>query len=105
MSPDITEELLIVQLKALAHPARLKILELVTNRGKCICGEIVDVLPLTQSTVSQHLKILREAGLLEGTIEGPRSCYCVNEQAIGTLRQTLVERLAGFEPTAQPRDG
>ena len=60
--------------KALSHPARLAILQTLAQRGTCICGEIVDVLPLSQATVSQHLKVLREAGLIRGEIDGPRSC-------------------------------
>ncbi|MFD1157852.1 ArsR/SmtB family transcription factor [Roseovarius aestuarii] len=104
MRDTVSDERLIIQLKAMAHPARLKILQLLTDRGKCMCGEIVEVLPLTQSTVSQHLKILKEAGLLEGTINGPRSCYYVNAQAIGVLRQALSDCLAGFEAAAQLHD-
>jgi ArsR family transcriptional regulator len=67
--------------KALAHPARIAILKLLAQRNKCICGEIVDVLPLSQSTVSQHLKELKNAGLIDGNIDGPRSCYCINWKA------------------------
>jgi ArsR family transcriptional regulator len=89
--PDVR---LAAQLKALAHPARLRILDLLAERGRCICGEIVEVLPLAQATVSQHLKILKEAGLLEGTIEGPRSCYCLDAGAIERLCRVLDRRLA-----------
>ena len=64
--------------KAIAHPARIAILKVLAQKAECICGEIVEVLPLAQSTVSQHLKALQEAGLIEGTIDGPRSCYCIN---------------------------
>jgi len=64
--------------KALAHPARLAILQTLAQRGTCICGEIVEVLPLSQATVSQHLKVLREAGLIRGEVDGPRSGYCIN---------------------------
>ena len=67
--------------KALAHPARIAILKLLAHKNECICGEIVDVLPLAQSTVSQHLKELKNAGLISGTIDGPRSCYCINWKA------------------------
>jgi len=67
--------------KALAHPARIAILKVLAQKNECVCGEIVDVLPLAQSTVSQHLKELKEAGLIKGTIEGPRSCYCINWKA------------------------
>ncbi|CAN5838631.1 metalloregulator ArsR/SmtB family transcription factor [soil metagenome] len=64
--------------KAIAHPARIAILKILAQRDACICGEIVEVLPLAQSTVSQHLKALLEAGLIDGTVDGPRSCYCIN---------------------------
>lgn len=64
--------------KALAHPARIAILKVLAQRNECICGEIVSVLPLAQSTVSQHLKELAAAGLVKGTVAGPRSCYCIN---------------------------
>ena len=67
--------------KAFAHPARIAILKVLAERNECICGEIVEVLPLAQSTVSQHLKELKNAGLINGTVDGPRSCYCINWKA------------------------
>jgi ArsR family transcriptional regulator, arsenate/arsenite/antimonite-responsive transcriptional repressor len=67
--------------KALAHPARIAILKVLAQHNECICGEIVNVLPLAQSTVSQHLKELKSAGLIDGTVDGPRSCYCINWKA------------------------
>jgi ArsR family transcriptional regulator, arsenate/arsenite/antimonite-responsive transcriptional repressor len=66
---------------ALSHPARIAILKLLAEHQECICGKIVELLPLAQSTVSQHLKELKKAGLIDGTIDGPRSCYCINPQA------------------------
>lgn len=66
--------------KALSHPARIAILNLLIQRQACICGDIVDELPLSQSTISQHLKELKEAGLIKGSIEGVTICYCINEQ-------------------------
>ena len=83
--------------KALSHPARLAILEAIARRGTCICGEIVDVMPLSQATVSQHLKVLREAGLVSGTVDGPRSCYCVNSEALGKLRASLENLFGSLE--------
>lgn len=65
--------------KALGHPARVRILEHLRQIDKCICGEIVEILPLAQSTVSQHLKMLKAAGLVCGEVEGPRTCYCVDK--------------------------
>ena len=64
--------------KALAHPARIAILKVLIQKKACICGDIVDELPLSQSTVSQHLKELKEAGLIKGDIEGAKVCYCID---------------------------
>lgn len=66
--------------KALAHPARIAILQLLIKKQACICGDIVDELPLSQSTVSQHLKELKEAGLIQGDIDGAKVCYCIDEK-------------------------
>lgn len=65
--------------KALSHPARVAILQLLIKRQNCICGDIVEELPLSQSTVSQHLKELKEAGLIKGEIDGAKICYCIDE--------------------------
>jgi ArsR family transcriptional regulator, arsenate/arsenite/antimonite-responsive transcriptional repressor len=67
--------------KAISHPARIAILNVLAKKNECICGEIVEILPLAQSTVSQHLKELKNAGLIDGSIDGPRSCYCINWKA------------------------
>jgi ArsR family transcriptional regulator len=72
--------------KALGHPARVQIMRLLVRREACICGDIVDELPLAQSTVSQHLKVLKEAGLVRGDIDGPRVCYCVEPRALRRLK-------------------
>jgi len=66
--------------KALAHPARIAILQLLIKKQSCICGDIVYELPLSQSTVSQHLKELKAAGLIKGDIEGAKVCYCIDER-------------------------
>jgi DNA-binding transcriptional ArsR family regulator len=66
--------------KALGHPARIAILQLLAKKQNCICGDIVDELPLSQSTVSQHLKELKEAGLIKGDIDGVKVCYCIDEK-------------------------
>lgn len=66
--------------KALAHPARIAILKSLANRKECICGDLVLDLPLAQSTVSQHLKALKQAGLIQGEVDGPRSKYCINKK-------------------------
>ena len=77
--------------KALGHPARVAILRLLMTRGECICGQIVEVLPLAQATVSQHLKVLKQAGLIQGEIDGPRVCYCVDPEAIEHMKQLFQE--------------
>ena len=65
--------------KALGHPARVEIISLLLKKQACICGDIVDELPLSQSTVSQHLKELKEAGIIKGEIDGVKTCYCIDE--------------------------
>jgi ArsR family transcriptional regulator len=77
--------------KAMSHPARIAILNVLAQRNECICGDIVDVLPLAQSTVSQHLKELKQAGLIEGTVDGPRSCYCINWKAFEKFTNDMSE--------------
>lgn len=71
---------------AIAHPARVRILRILLARTSCVCGELVDLMPLAQSTVSQHLKILKEAGLVQGEIDGPKVCYCVNKAGLARLK-------------------
>jgi ArsR family transcriptional regulator len=78
--------------KALGHPARVAILRHLLQVNRCICGEIVNLLPLAQSTVSQHLKQLKEAGLIRGEIEGPRICYCADKDRLAELK-TLISSL------------
>ncbi len=80
------DEELAVLAKALGHPARVQIMRLLVRRNACICGDIVDELPLAQSTVSQHLKVLKDAGLIRGEIDGPRVCYCVEPRVLRRLK-------------------
>lgn len=82
--------------KALAHPARVAILRLLLKKQACICGDIVGVLPLSQSTVSQHLKELKEAGLIQGNIEGKNICYCIDEKEWKIARAELCGLLDSF---------
>lgn len=77
--------------KAIAHPARIAILRTLLRKQSCVCGELVSELPLAQSTVSQHLKQLKDAGLVRGTIDGPRVCYCVDPTAIDRLKKLVVD--------------
>ena len=93
------------QAKALSHPARLRILQVLAERDECICGEIVDDLPLAQATVSRHLKKLKEAGLVQGTIDGPRVCYCLDRDALARLRAAHEAFFGGLDLPAQPPSG
>ncbi|WP_276503980.1 ArsR/SmtB family transcription factor [Terrimonas pollutisoli] len=77
---SVKENRLAKYAKALAHPARIAILNFLAKQQSCMCGDIVEVLPLSQSTVSQHLKELKEAGLIKGEIEGAKVCYCIDEK-------------------------
>lgn len=87
--------------KALSHPARLAILHTLASRGACICGEIVDVMPLSQATVSQHLKILKNAGLITGETKGQSSCYCINTETMGELREKFGQLFGSLEHCCQ----
>lgn len=79
--------------KALAHPARIAILEFLAKKDTCICGDIVEELPLSQATVSQHLAELKRVGLIKGDIEGPRVCYCINKKVWSEAKQILSQFL------------
>lgn len=86
------DERLAVLAKALGHPLRVRILRILARRRACICGELVDELPVAQSTVSQHLKVLKDAGLIQGEIDGPRICYCIDPRALEEFKG-LAEKL------------
>jgi ArsR family transcriptional regulator len=86
---DEADEELSTLAKALGHPARVKILRILVRRDACICGDIVDELPLAQSTVSQHLKVLKDAGLIRGDVDGPRVCYCIEQRALRRLKALI----------------
>ncbi|MEY3399029.1 MAG: hypothetical protein RL220_1623 [Bacteroidota bacterium] len=77
--------------KALAHPARIAIIKLLARRQTCMCGDIVEELPLSQSTVSQHLKELKDAGLIKGDIDGARVCYCIDEKEWAAAREYFIQ--------------
>ncbi len=81
-----TDDDLAAMAKALGHPARIQILRLLAARDACVTGDIVDELPLAQSTVSEHLRILRDAGLIQGEIEGPRTRYCINPAGLAAVK-------------------
>ena len=78
-------------LRAVANPVRYRILQILGERGECQCGPIGDELPIAQSTLSQHLKVLREAGLIRGQVAGPAICYCRDEANIAWLKSRLQE--------------
>lgn len=84
-----TQNELAVLAKALGHPARIAIIQFLIKTKACVCGDIVDELPLSQSTVSQHLKELKNAGLIKGDIDGPSVCYCIDEKAWKKARKVL----------------
>jgi len=92
--PGKAEEELASLAWGLAHPARVAILRLLLDRGECVCGAIVDRMPLAQATVSQHLKVLKETGWIEGEIDGPRVCYCPAKGASARFR----ELMQGLDP-------
>jgi len=78
--------------KALAHPARVRLLSILLEKGECISGDLAEEFPLAQSTVSEHLRILKDAGLVQGTIDGPRRSYCINSEVLERFK-SLVESI------------
>ena len=102
MGTTKTEEFTVKQnkiaryMKALGHPARIAILELLIKKQSCICGDIVDDLPLSQSTVSQHLKELKDAGLIKGDVDGVKVCYCIDEKEWDTAKSYLTALFANY---------
>ncbi len=83
--------------KAMGHPARIAILKFLASKTTCICGDLVDELPLSQSTVSQHLKELKEAGLIKGEIEGAKVCYCIDEKEWKAAQSWLNQLFDSFK--------
>ncbi len=86
-----------VILKALGHPARIAIMEYLVKAGKCICGDIVNEIPLAQPTISQHLKELKSAGIIKGSIEGNTVCYCLNEKTLSDVQKYMGSILQKIE--------
>jgi ArsR family transcriptional regulator len=87
--PTAVDEELLVTLRAIANPVRYRILQILEERGECQCGPLGDDLPIAPSTLSQHLKVLREAGLIQGTFDGPSICYCRDEERIAWLKRHI----------------
>ena len=79
--------------KALSHPARIKILKILAQKNICMCGDIVDLMPLAQATVSQHLKELKRVGFIKGEIEGPKICYCLDHSVLSEAQNKINEFL------------
>jgi ArsR family transcriptional regulator len=91
-NPNISEDDLGELCKALGHPARIRLIRILLKKGECISGDLAEEFSLAQSTVSEHLRILKDAGLVKGTIDGPRRCYCVNEERLNYFK-SLVEKV------------
>ncbi len=87
--PTATDEQIVEMLRAVANPVRYRILQILGERGECQCGPLGNELPIAPSTLSQHLKVLREAGLVRGTVDGPSICYCRDEEQIDWLKQQI----------------
>ncbi len=83
--------------KALGHPARIAIIQFLVKSKSCVCSDIVDELPLAQSTVSQHLKELKKVGLIKGDIEGPNVCYCIDQKVWAKARKAVGELFESYE--------
>lgn len=84
-----TERELAVLCKALGHPTRIRILKILMVRRACVCGELVEMLPLAQSTVSEHLRVLKQVGLIQGEVDGPRICYCIQPEMLRHLKELV----------------
>ena len=102
---SIEDKRLAIMLKALGNPLRFQIMQILAEKQMCITGEIVEFTTLAQSTVSQHLKVLREAGLISGETEGPATCYCLNESGIRWLKNRIGNWLPSCCAEDQPDDG
>jgi len=90
-------------MKALGHPARIAIIELLAERETCICGDITDELPLAQSTVSQHLKALKSAGIIKGEIDGVRVCYCLDEEGVREMDELFTPLVKQIKPATEEK--
>ena len=97
-SQEFTEDLILLAdlAKALSHPGRIRILQILAEDRSCICGDIVDRMPYSQSTVSQHLKELKRVGLITGEIDGPRTCYCLDAQTLVKAQDGFLRLFAGI---------
>lgn len=97
LTQSVDEARAVQVLRALANPVRFRIVQLLAQRAECVTGDLVDELPLAQSTVSEHLKVLKDAGIVQGTVDGPYRCYCLDPVVMRDLVATLgdlIPRLA-----------
>ncbi len=94
LTQTVDEARAVQALRALGNPVRFRIVQLLAQRSECVTGDLVDELPLAQSTVSEHLKVLKNAGIVQGTVDGPYRCYCIDPDVMCEL----VDRLAGLIP-------
>lgn len=92
-----TENRLASLAKAIGHPARIAILRHLATTKACVCGDLVDVLPLSQSTVSQHLRALKAVGIIQGNIEGTSICYCINPAVWAETQAAFAELFGEFK--------
>lgn len=104
MKINDSDERLAAQLRALAHPARLALVRELAQRNACTCGALVSALPLAQSTVSEHLRVLKEAGLIAGRVDGQRSCYELDRTSAVQLVKTFTRFAAAFENSTSKKD-
>ncbi|MBC8123591.1 MAG: winged helix-turn-helix transcriptional regulator [Gemmatimonadaceae bacterium] len=88
---EYSEQQLAALCKALGHPTRIRILKLLMVRTSCVCGELVEMLPISQSTVSEHLRVLKQVGLVQGEVDGPRVCYCIEPGALARLKELVTD--------------
>lgn len=95
-----TQNDLAAMAKALGHPARIAILQFLIKQKSCVCGDIVDELPLSQSTVSQHLNELKKVGIIKGDIDGPSVCYCIDEKQWNKIKLALDNLFDSYEGQA-----
>ncbi|MBF0467955.1 MAG: metalloregulator ArsR/SmtB family transcription factor [Desulfamplus sp.] len=75
----------------LGHPTRIKIVKYLREMDRCICGQIVEIFPYSQSTISQHLKLLKESGIVSGEVDGPKTCYCINKELLERIKENVSE--------------
>lgn len=98
---DARQNAIATYAKAIGHPARVAIIDYLLQHNSCICNDLVEVLPLSQSTISQHLKELKQVGIIKGEIEGPRMCYCIDEEIWNKIQKEFSLLFSAFTPTSK----